>query len=149
MWGEPIYWVDTDRHLEATLDTQFTWSTNIDQVRKKSAQKLGVLAPALSRSDLSVRNGVLLYKHLIRPTIDDARRIWWTSARSHIKKLQVLQSKCLRIANNAPWYSGNSQVHEDLGVPLFTETSDVLEIRIKVSLCVSYAARLISTLGEC
>jgi hypothetical protein len=24
---------------------------------------------------------------------------------------------CLRIANNAPWYVGNMQIHEDLGIP--------------------------------
>ena len=38
-----------------------------------------------------------------------------------IKKLQVLQSKCLRIANNAPWYIGNRQIHDDLGVPYFSD----------------------------
>jgi hypothetical protein len=37
-------------------------------------------------------------------------------ARSHIRKLQVLQSKCLRIATCAPWYMSGSQIHEDLGV---------------------------------
>jgi hypothetical protein len=34
----------------------------------------------------------------------------------HINKLQMLQSKCLGIATNAPWYVGNKQIHEDLGI---------------------------------
>jgi hypothetical protein len=33
--------------------------------------------------------------------------------------MQVLQSKCLRFATDAPWYVSNRQIHEDLGVPLF------------------------------
>ena len=33
---------------------------------------MGTLGPLLNRSDLSVRNGVLLYKQLIRPLMDYA-----------------------------------------------------------------------------
>jgi hypothetical protein len=65
---------------------------------------LGMLGPLLNRrSGLSVRNGVLLYKQLIRPMMDCAYPILRSAASSHVKKLQVLQSKCLRIATNAPW----------------------------------------------
>jgi len=47
--------------------------------------------------------------------------IWRFAARNHVRKLQVLQSKCLRIAIGASWYSGNSQIHEDLRVPFFAD----------------------------
>jgi hypothetical protein len=41
---------------------------HIDQVRKRAAQKLGMLGPLLNRKrDLSITNGVLLYKQIIRP----------------------------------------------------------------------------------
>ena len=33
----------------------------------------------------------------------------------------MLQSKCLRLANGAPWYVSNRQIHEDLSVPLFVD----------------------------
>ena len=52
--------------------------------------------------------------------MDYACPVWRSAARSHIKKLLVLQSKCLRIANNVPWYVGNREIH-DLGVPYFSE----------------------------
>ena len=46
-----------------TLDSRLTWLPHIDQVRKRTAQWMGMLGPLLnSKSDLSVRNGVLLYK---------------------------------------------------------------------------------------
>jgi len=106
--GDPRYWL--------------TWSPHIDRVRKRTAQRMGMLGPLLSRkSDLSVRNGVLLYKQLIRPLMDSACPAWRSAARSHVRKLQVLQSKCLRLATGAPWYASNSQIHEDLDVPLFAD----------------------------
>jgi len=53
--------------------------------------------------------------------MDYACPAWSSSARSHIRWLQVLQSKCLHLATGAPWYVSNRQIHEDLGVPLFSD----------------------------
>jgi hypothetical protein len=120
--GEPIQWVDTARHLGVILDTRMTWSPHIVQVKKKAAQRLGLLGPLLHRrSGLSIRNRVLLYKQLIRPMMDYACPIWRSAACSHPRKLQVIQSKCLRIATGAPWYMSNVQINEDLRVPFFAE----------------------------
>jgi hypothetical protein len=120
--GEPILWVETARYLGVTLDTQLTWSAQVNQVGKRAAQRLGVLGPLLNgRSGLSVRNGVLLYKQLIRPMMDYACQIWRSVARSHIRKLQVLQSKCLQTATNAPRYLRNRKIHEDFGIPFFAD----------------------------
>jgi hypothetical protein len=104
LFGEPIELVDTTRYLGVTLDIRLTWSPHID-VRKRAAQRLDTLGPLLNRkSDLSVRNGVLLYKQLIRPMMDYACPAWRSAARCHVRKLQVLQSKCLRLATGAPSY---------------------------------------------
>jgi hypothetical protein len=81
-----------------------------------------MLGPLLNRkSDLSVRNGVLLHKQLIRPMMDYVCLAWRSTARTNCRRLQVLQSKCLHLATGAPWYVSNRQIHEDLGVPLFAE----------------------------
>jgi hypothetical protein len=69
--GEPRECVETARYLGETLDTRLIWSAHVNQVRKKAAQTLGVLGHLLNRrSGLSVRNGVLFYKQLIRPMMD-------------------------------------------------------------------------------
>ena len=122
LFGEPIQWVETTRYLGLTLDKRLTWSPHIVQARKKTAQRMGMLGPLLNRkSDLSVRNGVLLYKQLIRPMMDYACPAWRSAGRTHVRRLQVLQCKCLRLATDAPWYVNNRQIHEDLGVPLFAD----------------------------
>jgi len=53
--------------------------------------------------------------------MDYASPAWSSAARSHVRKLQVLQSKCLLLATGAPWYVSNRQIHEDLGVPLLAD----------------------------
>jgi len=40
LFGEPIEWVDRTRYLGAALDTRPTWSPHIDQVRKRTAQRV-------------------------------------------------------------------------------------------------------------
>ena len=81
-----------------------------------------MLGPLLNRrSGLTVRNGVLLYKELIRPLMDYVCPACRSAARSHVRNLQVLKSKCLRLATGAPWYVSNRQIHEDLVVPLFSD----------------------------
>jgi hypothetical protein len=122
IFGESIQWVETTRYLGVTVDKRLTWSPHIDQVRKKTTQRMGMLDPLLNRkNDLSVRNGVLLYRQLIRPMMDYACPAWRSTARTHVRRLHVLQSKCLRLATGAPWYVSNRQIHEDLGVPLFAD----------------------------
>jgi hypothetical protein len=61
---------------------------------------------------------MLLYNQLICPMMDYACPIWMSAARSHVQKLQTLQSKCLRIATN---YVGDRQIHEDLVIPFFAD----------------------------
>jgi hypothetical protein len=95
--------------------TRLTWSTHIDQLSKKAAQRQGVLGLLLNRkSGLSIRNGVLLYKQVIHPMMDYAFLVWRSAANSHIRKMQVLQSKCLCIAAKAHWYIGHKQIHGDM-----------------------------------
>ena len=90
--------------------------------QEEDCPKVGYAGSLLNRkSDLSVRNGVLLYKQLIRPLMDYACPAWKSAARTHVRWLQMLQSKCLRIAAGVPCYGSNRQIHKVLGVPLFAD----------------------------
>jgi hypothetical protein len=53
--------------------------------------------------------------------MDYACRIWRSAACSHLRKLQVIQSKYFCIANGAPWYMSSVQIHKDLEDPFFAE----------------------------
>ena len=59
---------------------------------------MGVFGPLQNwRSYLSIRNGVLLLKQLIHSTADYACHTRRFVARSPVGRLQIIQSKCLRL----------------------------------------------------
>jgi hypothetical protein len=92
LFGEPIKWFDTTRYLGVTLDKRLTWSSHIDQDRRKTTQGMGLLIPLLNRrSDLAIRNGVQLYKELVSPLMEYACPPGGPLP-SHVRILQVLQS---------------------------------------------------------
>ena len=77
-------------------DPRFTThlSPHIYQARKRATQTMGMLGHLLNRkSDFSTRNGVLLYKQFIRPMMDYACPVWRSVARTHVRRLQMLQSR--------------------------------------------------------
>lgn len=41
----------------------------------------------------------------------------FSQASRHIKKLQILQNKTLRLMTGAPWYVTNEQLHNSLKIP--------------------------------
>jgi hypothetical protein len=79
--------------------------------------------------------------------MDYACPVWRFAPHSYIKKLQVVQSKCLRIATNAPWYIGNRQIHDDLGVPYFSDHINSLTERFDSKL-VDVGNPLVEKLGR-
>ena len=44
LFGKPIQWIDS--YLGVTLDKRLTWSPHIDQVRKKTAERMSMLVPS-------------------------------------------------------------------------------------------------------
>jgi len=53
--------------------------------------------------------------------IAHASPAWRSAARTHVRRLQVLQPKCLHLATGAPWCVDNRKIHEGLGVPLIAD----------------------------
>ena len=88
---------------------------------------MGTLGPLLKRkSDLSVRDGVLQYNQLNRHTMDYTCPAWRSTSRTHVRKIHMLQSKCIHLTTGALWYVRNRQLHEDLGVPLIADHINAL-----------------------
>jgi hypothetical protein len=70
-----------------------------------------------------------------------------SAARTHVRRLQVLQSKCLGLAAGAPWYVSNRQIHEDLCVLLFADHTRALTASFDSKLA-DVGNRLIRQLGR-
>ena len=61
LFGEPIIWVDTIRYLGETLDKRLTWSPHIEEVSRRTAQRMGLLGPLLNRRRISPSGAEFCY----------------------------------------------------------------------------------------
>nr|CAD7570357.1 unnamed protein product [Timema californicum] len=103
---------------DLTLDTKLTWRRHCNERLKKAKQRLGILGPLLnSRSALSARNGLTLYKQLPRPILDYTCPAWGHLADTYMRRMQAFQSVCLGIIVGAPGYVRNERLHRYLDMP--------------------------------
>lgn len=118
--GEEIPWNPPDqaiKYLGIYLDQKLNWKFHINKKLNLAYGRLSKLFPLLNRkSSLSVKNGTLLYKTILRPLIMYGCPIWGTAAPGTIKKLQTFQNKTLRIILKCPWFVRNTQIHKELGI---------------------------------
>jgi hypothetical protein len=82
-----------------------------------------------SRSDLSIRNGVLLYKQFIRPVLRNACPIWRYAARTYVKNLHVVPSKCLHNGAIASSHVSNKPIHYGTLITLASALAQRLLVR--------------------
>ena len=112
--------IQSAENLAVISDKVLTCSKHIEQARKRQWEWERCNRSWTGEAASSIRNGVLLHKQLIRP-MDYACPVWRCAGHSHITKLQVVRSKCLRIATIAPSYIGNRQIPDDFGVLYFSD----------------------------
>jgi hypothetical protein len=82
------------KYLGLHLDQRLTWSTHIKTKRQQLNLKLRSMYWLLGRkSQLSLRNKLLLYKCVIKPVWTYGIQLWGCAKPSHTKIIQRLQSK--------------------------------------------------------
>lgn len=87
-----------------------------------------------TRRVLSSRNGGLFHKQLIRPIIRLRAPNLEVASRTHVRKLQVVQSKSLRIATNATWHANNKKTHMYLEVQFISAHHHSINLRFRLKL---------------
>jgi len=94
LFREPIEWVDTTRYVGVTLDKGLTWSPHIDQVRKKTAQRMSILGPLL----LKFCNNIQKAKTTVSPVYNFTA----TPTCCDTKPLHISPSKMTHLYENHP-----------------------------------------------
>eukprot|EP00102_Acyrthosiphon_pisum_P012817 XP_008182117.1 PREDICTED: RNA-directed DNA polymerase from mobile element jockey-like [Acyrthosiphon pisum] len=127
--GHNIPWSQNIKYLGVILDKKLTWNPHIISSKvQQGYQRLKILYPLINRqTSLSWKCSLLLYKQIIRPLLLYKQIIrplllytvpvWGQCAPTHINKIQVLQSKGLRVISNAPWFVRNDALHTDFNLP--------------------------------
>ena len=89
-----------------------------------------ILFPLLNRkSNLNVKNKLLLYKVVIRPIFMYGCPAYRDIAATNIKRLQILQNKTLKLIFDKPWYERTDDIHEEADVLKIKEYLDHLNFR--------------------
>lgn len=113
-----IPWKNDLKYLGVTLDKKLTFSKHTDLTAEKTLKYIGILYPLINRkSKLSRFNKLILFKTIFQSILLYACPIWGKCAECHLKKLQIVQNKCLQIILNLPYDYPTSEVHKISKIP--------------------------------
>ncbi|GBM90127.1 RNA-directed DNA polymerase from mobile element jockey [Araneus ventricosus] len=110
------------KYLGLILDSKLSFRQHAKYNSDKFWNKVHMIIPLIGRhSPLSLNNKVLLFKQILRPILTYSAPIWCITAKTHRRKIQILQNKILRIMTNAPWFVRNDVIHKDLKIELIED----------------------------
>jgi len=113
--GMNIPWsTEPVKYLGMLFDKTATMKHHIDYVINKTSIATRILYPLINRkSKLNQQNKLLLYKVALRPIMSYATPILNTVAKTHLKKLQVVQNKILKMCLDKPMRFSTSELHNE------------------------------------
>ncbi|GBN39858.1 RNA-directed DNA polymerase from mobile element jockey [Araneus ventricosus] len=117
-YSTPIEWKKEVKYLGVVLDKQLNFRAHTSQIKEKYNKAFRAEYSLICRnSSLNLNNKVLIYSVYLRPILTIASPIWACTARSNLRRFQVLENKTLRMIANARWYHRNIDIQNALNVP--------------------------------
>lgn len=117
-----IPWKETLTYLGTHLDPKLSFKHHIDISLRKANGMISTLFPVFKKeSSLSSNLKLLIYKLYIRPIFTYAAPMIVNAPTTHLKKLQIMQNKCLRMVFNLPRYTMITELHELAKIPTVEE----------------------------
>lgn len=120
--GALLEWKNVVRYLGVELDSGLNLRNHIDNsIFKANGVIKSLFCIFKKNSSASIQTKLLIYKTYIRPILTYAGTIIVNSAKTHFKRLQVLENKCLRMALNAPYGTRNTSLYQEGKLPSIQE----------------------------
>lgn len=115
--GNTIEIKDTVKYLGILFDKKLTWEKHIRYITQKATNCSRALFPLLNRkSVLNIKNKIMLYRMCIRPILTYGCQAWFKrTAKTHVKKLQIVQNKNLKIIHNLNRRYSTKRMHDIYG----------------------------------
>lgn len=115
------------KYLGLTLDPKLTYKDHILYIINKCNILIRTLYPFINRtSALNIENKMLIFKLIFHGVLLYAAPFWATSANCHIKRLQTLQNKLLKLIFNLPRSYSTIRLHQIASVDLVAAKLDRL-----------------------
>lgn len=117
-----IPWKETIRYLGVHLDPKLNFKSHIDITLRKANGMISTLFSIFKKeSSLSSNLKLLIYKLYIRPIFTYSAPTIVNAPTTHLKKLQTMQNKCLRMVYNLPRYTWIKELHDISKIPTIEE----------------------------
>ncbi|GFX39314.1 probable RNA-directed DNA polymerase from transposon X-element [Trichonephila clavipes] len=115
LFDDNVQWVSVVKYLGLHIDSRLTFKKHIDYLSEKFWGRIS-LAISLIGGGLLYPWKIKLYytKQILRPVTTYGSPVWGAAAATHMKKIQVMQNKFLRVMTNATLYVRNDVIHNDL-----------------------------------
>jgi hypothetical protein len=144
-------WSESVKYLGIVLDKKLCFKQHIDySIKNASAASFSSLYCLLSRnSTASIDSKLRIYKSCIRPILTYGCPIFANAAACHLKKLQLFQSKILRMIHDIHWHDFKSVkvIHELSNMPLLANFISRLTSNFYTKV-VHHSNDLLSSLGQ-
>lgn len=116
--GSRIEYKTSHKLLGITLDSNYTFSAHIENIKSKALKSLNCIK-ILSSKRHGVNRNILarIYKACIRPIFDYGSTIYDTAAETNLNKIEVVQNAALRIISGALRTSPVISLRVDSGIP--------------------------------
>jgi hypothetical protein len=111
-----------------TYDTQFTFGPHTDDKKTQSSQRvLTVSAVGGTTWGFDKETMLLTYKALVLPVFSYSPAVWVPNTKpSNIKKLQLVQNRCLRCITGCHQAASIDHLHEEAGILPVQDRLDML-----------------------
>ena len=117
-----IKWEKNVKYLGLILDTKLTFNDHVSYIVQKCKNLIKILYPFINKaSPLSKENKMLIFKAIFHAVMFYAAPVWAKSANCHIKKIQIMQNKILKLILNKPWYFSTVSLHQTSNVEFISE----------------------------
>ncbi|GBM62353.1 RNA-directed DNA polymerase from mobile element jockey [Araneus ventricosus] len=119
---EDLTWEDEVKYLGLILASKLSFRQLAKYNSDKFWNKVHMIIPWIGRhSPLSLNNKVLLFKQILRPILTYSAHLRCIAAKTHRRKIQILQNKILRIIKYVPWFVRNDVIHKDLKIEMIED----------------------------
>lgn len=117
--GNSIEWVDHFCYLGVFIDKCLTFNLTIEQMHRKAAYRLKNFIAL--RGNLTLHSAMIFAKSLILPYIDYCLFLLSSCHASHLKKLQTLQNRVLKVALGVNHFYSTHKLHSQCNVLLVAD----------------------------
>lgn len=117
-----LTYTSSARYLGITFDCKLTFGKHLSLARNKAIGAVAALYPLLGKSSkLSTNAKLRLYKSIIRPIMLYGSPVWAGAAKSHLKGLQTVQNRVLKIIFKLDWRHPTIDIHNRAEIPMIDE----------------------------